>query len=277
MKRVATSRLTGLGVVSTPWVHRAGLLVALLLLTLPGRGRSSDLLSAGSIGQTRSNPAEADSQFEKAREAYKAHDFGQAKSLLKQVLQAEPQLVDAYLLLGLAEVESGEATAAIAHYQQALKLQPKSFAGHYYLALAYLRESNMELGRRELQQAVALNPKHSDAVYDLGVVLLGMGKPEEALTDLRRARELGPPRLDVAFNIIRAELEAQHPEEARREAAARNLPANPEWQAAVGKLFLEKREAQDAVPYLAEALRAQPSRDEVRRQLAVAQLQSHQP
>ena len=68
------------------------------------------------------------SQFEKARQAYKAHDFAQAKSLLKQVLQAEPQLADAYLLLGLAEVESGETNEAIAHYQQALKLQPKSFA-----------------------------------------------------------------------------------------------------------------------------------------------------
>jgi tetratricopeptide (TPR) repeat protein len=245
----------------------------------PGAERSSGFLYAGLIGQSRSDNAAAASQFEKARKAYETHDFGQAKSLLKQVLQADPQSVDAYLLLGLVEVESGETSEAIQSYQQALKLQPKSFPGHYYLALAYLHERNLELGRGELQQAVALNPRHAGAVYNLGVVLLDMGRPEEALAKLRRARELGPPRPDVAFNIVRAELEAQHLEEARLEAAgaAKNLAVDAEWQAAVGKLFFDNHQPRDAVPYLAEALQAQPSLDDVRRQLAVAQLQSRDP
>jgi tetratricopeptide (TPR) repeat protein len=276
MNHVATLRVTWLGMKDAPGYPLPFLLIALLLLLPPGASCSSDFLSAGGIEQTPSGNSAVASQYEKARNAYEARDFGEAKSLLKQVLQADPQLLDGYLLLGLVEVESGETSEAIRHYQQALKLQPKSFQGHYYLALAYLHEKNLKLGRSELEQAVALNPKHAGAVYNLGVILLDMGRPEDALAKLRRARELGPARLDVAFNIIRAELEAQHPDAARLEAAAaaKNFPVDPQWQAAVGKLFFENRQPRDAVPYLAEALRAQPSLDDVRRQLAVAQLQS---
>jgi tetratricopeptide (TPR) repeat protein len=279
MNRVATSRMTWRGVKDAPPLHLSCLLVALSLLMSPGAVRSSDFLYAGLIGQSHSENSAAASQFAKARQAYEARDFGQAKSLLKQVLQADPKLAVAYLLLGRAEVKSGEISEAIQHYQQALKLQPKSFQGHYYLALAYLRQKNLELGRRELQEAVALNPKHSDAVYNLGVVLLDLGQPQDALANLRRARELGPPRPDIAYNLIRADLALQHPEEARLEAAAaaKSLAADPAWHAAVGRLFLENGQPGDAVLYLAEALRAQPSLAEVRHQLALAQLQSRDP
>ena len=273
------SRRSGRGVSPKSRLHFC-CLGACLLFFLPALTHgSSKFQSSTSDEQSRSAHAVARSQFESARKAYEARDFEQAKTLLKQVLQADPAWVDAHLLLGLAQVQTGETREAIAHYQEALKLQPKSFPGHYYLALAYLHEKNPELGRRELEQAVALNPKDPDAVYNLGVVLLDLGRPQDALPKLRRARELGPPRLDIAFNLIRAELESQHPEEARVEAArtAKDLAADWEWRAAVGRLFLENHQPRDAVPYLAEALQAQPSVDEIRRQLAVAQLQSQDP
>jgi len=253
--------------------------MALLVLTPAGRLTGRGLLYAVAEGQKRTNNPVGDSQFEKARRAFQAHRLGDAKLLLTQVLQSNPLLIDAHLLMGLVEVESGETNEAIRQYQQALKLQPKSFKGHYYLALAYLRAQHPELGRGELQKAVALNPKNPNAIYDLGVVLLDLGRPQDALVELRRARELGPLRLDVAFNIVRAELESRHSEEARQEAAAgaKNLGGDAEWQADIGKLFLDHRQPADAVQYLTEALRVRPSRDEVRRQLALAQLQSHNP
>ena len=279
MKHGATSRRTWRRVKEAPSLHLSCLVAALLLFLLATGLRRGGLLYAGWAEQGPSDHSAAGSQFEKARKAFAARDFGQAESLLKQVLQADPKWAEAHLLLGLAEAESGETSEAIKHYQEALKLRPRSFSGHYYLALAYLRQKKLELGRHELQEAVALNPKHSDALYNLGVVLLDLGRPQDALANLRRVRELGPPRPDIAYNLIRADLALQHPEEARLEAAAaaKSLAADPGWHGAVGRLFLDNGQPGDAVPYLAASLRAQPSLAEVRRQLALAQLQSRDP
>jgi len=182
-------------------------------------------------------------------------------------------------MLGLVEFQSGDTTAAIAHFERALRFRPDSFSAHYNLALAYLRERNPAKGLRELKKAVALNPQHADATYNLGVVLLELGQPQEALANLRRAQSLTPNRPDVTINVVRAELAAGHPQVAAQEAEreAKKFGTDSAWQAAVGRLLLAQGLPRPSVEHLREALRLEPSWDEVRRQLAQAYLESDNP
>lgn len=218
----------------------------------------------------------AGSHLAKAQKALKAGDLRQAKTHLQLALRADPKSAEAHLMLGIVEFQSGDTAGAIQHYQRALRLEPDSFACRYNLALAYLREGKLQDGLRQLERAVVLDPRHAGAAYNLGLVLLDLGRPEEALKHLSLLRTLGPIRPDVAFNIIRADLATHRIDEARHEAeqAAEALGADPEWGAAIGRLFLDQGQPRVAAAYLAEALHLRPDREETRRQLAGAYLQS---
>jgi tetratricopeptide (TPR) repeat protein len=183
------------------------------------------------------------------------------------------------LLLALTEFQGGATDESIQHYQRALALQPRSYSGHYDLALAYLKEHKLQEARAQLEQAVNLDSRKADAAYDLGIVLLELGERSEALIKLRRARALNPQRPDVAFNIVRAQLEAGRVTEARAEAAdsAKHFGSDSQWSAAIGQLFLQKAQPTDAASYLLQASRNRPDDVEIRRQLAVAYLESGQP
>jgi tetratricopeptide (TPR) repeat protein len=221
----------------------------------------------------------ARSYFTSAQRALAAGDTSTAIAKLNQAVQADASYAEAYLLLGLTEFHNGQTATSIEHYKRALQLQPKSYAGHYNLALAYLRDHKLEEGRAQLEQALELGPNQADAAYDLGVVLLEQGRPAAALNHLIRAKKLNPQRPDVAFNIVRAKLEAGKVADARSEAqaAAQRLGSDPQWNTAVGQLFVKHAQPKEAAIYLRKANALNPENTEIRDQLALAYLQSGQP
>lgn len=215
----------------------------------------------------------------KAQDAIEKRQPDEARKELVLALQADPRSAPALVMLGNLDYQEGRAAAAIDHYQRALKFEPRSFTAHYSLALAYLREGKLADGVEELRKAVSLNPRSADANYNLGLVLMDASKPEDALRCLRQARAVGTDRPDVAFNIVRSELMTHRPQEARQEAdqAAQKFGNDPDWRAAVGRLFIENGAPEDAIVYLREALSLRPKAQEISRELAAAYLQGHQP
>ncbi len=219
------------------------------------------------------------SHLGRAEKALKARDLARAKAELQLALQADPRSAEAYLMLGTVDIASGDTAGAIEQYQHALKLKPNSFSGHYNLGMAYLGDHNPRAGRAELERAVAIDPGHADAAYNLGLVLLELQEPQEAVAHLRRAKSLGPPRPDVAFNLVRAELAAGKRGQAKQDAqeAAKAFAQDAEWNASVGRLFLENGSPHDATVYLESALRLRPHRVDLRRDLALAYDESAEP
>src|SRR6266699_1004317 len=221
----------------------------------------------------------ARSYFANARKALSAGDSATALEQLRQAIQADPTFADAYLLLGSTEFQSGEIRDSIQHYKRALELRPQSYSGHFNLALAYLRQREFQDARPHLEQAVKLDARQADAPYGLAIVTLELGEPSTALKYLKRARALDPQRPDVAFNIVRALLEQNQIASARAEAqvSAKRFGSDFDWVAALGQLFLKKAQAKDAAVYLHEASLIHPNDTEIRRQLAMAYLEAHEP
>jgi Flp pilus assembly protein TadD len=211
--------------------------------------------------------------------ALKNSDVQKAKSELELALKSDPALEEAHVALGTLEFQQGNDPSAIEHFRRALELNAKSFPAHYNLALAYLREHKQTEGRQELERAIALDPRNPDANYNLGLVLLEEGRPEEAISRLRLAQAGSPARPDVAFNLVRAQLAANHPDEAQREAEtdSKTFARDANWAAAVGRTFLENSRPREAIEYLAAALRLRPDSEEIKHQLAAAQLQLQDP
>ncbi len=222
--------------------------------------------------QAPENVSSARFHLANGQRAFEARKFQEARAELELAVQADPGLAEAYLGLGLLDLQAGDSAASIRRFQKVVELAPRSFQGHYYLAMASLREQKLQDGVQELERAVAIDPRQADALYNLGVVLLELNRPEEALSRLRQAREHGSKRPDIAYNLVRAELAANRPEDARQEAdsAARIFGSDAEWRKSVGELFLQYKQPGIAVVYLSEAARLAPGSEAVRRQLAAA-------
>ena len=211
--------------------------------------------------------------------AFRAGKFQEARAELELAVRAAPRMAEAYLELGLLDLQSSDTASAIQRLRKAVELAPQSFQGHYHLAMALVREQKLQEGMQELERAVAIDQRHADALYNLGVVLLELNRPEEALSRLRQAREQGSTRPDIAFNLVRAELAANRIEDARQEAeqAAKAFGADAAWRKAVGGLFLQYKQPREAIVHLSEAARLEPNSAEIRRQLAAAHIEAGDP
>ncbi len=221
----------------------------------------------------------AQTHLDRAKRMLASDDFPGARAELEQALKADPESADAYLNLGMVEYHLGDTAKAIPHLHRATELLPESFEAHYGLALAYLRARNTGEGIRELERARQINPRHPDAAYNLGIVLLGQGKAEDAARLFNETRQLGPDRPDVSFYVVYAALESRRFEDAEREAndRAKVFGKDFQWRSGVGRLFLEHGRARDALPHLEEAVSLQPDSAEMRRLLAAARLELHDP
>jgi tetratricopeptide (TPR) repeat protein len=236
------------------------------------------LLSEPASEQLKSDTA-ARMYLANGRRALEAKDLQTAKGQFELAVKANPEFVEAHLALGIAEFQGGDTAAAIQRFRTVLELEPSSFQGHYHLALAYLRDQRLIEGSQELERALAINPGHADAAYNLGVVLLELGRSDDGLKYLRQANAIGPGSPDLSFNLVRGELANHHFEQARQEAnaGAKMFGADPTWRAAVGRIFLEYGQLNEATANLAEALRLRPQSEEIRRQLATAYLRAKKP
>jgi tetratricopeptide (TPR) repeat protein len=229
--------------------------------------------------QAAENASAATAHLANGQRAFAAGKFQEARAALELAVRADPKLAEAYLGLGLLDLQSSDAAAAIRRFRRAVELAPRSFQGHYHLAMSLLREQKLQEGAQELERALAIDPRHTDALYNLGVVLLELNRPEEALSRLRQAREQGSGRPDIAFNLVRAELAADRTGDARLEAdnAAKTFGTDAAWRKSVGGLFLQYRQPREAIVHLSEAARLEPDSAEIRRQLAAAYIEAGDP
>ena len=124
-----------------------------------------------------------------AVKSHRAGDLQQAEQLYRQILQVDPQHVDALHLLGLVAHQRGRNDVAIDLISQALRIEPTLAAAHYNLGIVLRTHGRREEALASFQRAVQLKPDYAEAHNDLGVTL-SAGRPEEALASYQRAIQL---------------------------------------------------------------------------------------
>ncbi len=161
---------------------------------------------------------------------------GEAASLCREVLAAEPLNGDALHVMGLSLLALGDTPQAVHLIGSAAELKPSnaavhahlgtalSVAGHYTEALACyeralarapdLAEAQrgrgmalMQLGRPEpalaracFERAIALNPRNAEAHHNLGILEAAAGRHHEALASFERALAFAPDQATAHHN-----------------------------------------------------------------------------
>lgn len=113
----------------------------------------------------------SDFKLDQAKAEYEVGQLAHASQLCEQILDQDPEHLEARHLLGVIRGRQGEIPIAIAHLQQVLEKQPRHLQVHYNLATLYHCQENLELAIFHYRQCLAIKPIHTDACAGLGIAL----------------------------------------------------------------------------------------------------------
>ena len=205
-------------------------------------------------------PAPDDTLFYEALQAHREGRLDHAQAGYEQLLARAPAHADALHLLGVLQLQRGDAHAAARLIRQALVLEPDHAHAHSNLGAALLQQGAHAVALQHLDAALALMPDHADAANNRGSVLLALGRDDEALHSFEHALVAMPAHADASFNrgVLLARLGRL---DAAQAALARSLalqPARATCHLQLGMVLARLGQPMRAVEHYSEALRLQP-------------------
>ncbi|NIO20559.1 MAG: tetratricopeptide repeat protein [Candidatus Aenigmarchaeota archaeon] len=138
----------------------------------------------------RAKQAEAD--FNQATEKMQQNDFDGAITILKKMVEENPDDANALYFLGISYIKKNKFSNAIEALIKTTELSP-SFPGAYHqLGICYRQQNELDKALQYYQIALELKPDSVDSLYNRGLILFELNRIEEALTHFEKALELKP-------------------------------------------------------------------------------------
>jgi len=112
-------------------------------------------------------------------------DEGIAK--VRQALTSDPDIVEAYLMLGNMNTKAKRDKEALAAYQKALALDPDNQNATFSIALAYKNAGQNDAAEAGFERVLVLNPRDTKARYQLTDIWMRRGEFARAEAALKKA------------------------------------------------------------------------------------------
>jgi protein O-GlcNAc transferase len=195
-----------------------------------------------------------------------------AEQLYRQILEAEPEHVDAMHLLGLIAHQLGMHEAGAAQLERAIALKGDVADLHFSLGGIYHALQRIPQAIACYRRALELKPEHADACNNLGNALKGQGRLDDAVTCYRRALELRPSFVE-ALNNLGVTLRDQGKSEAAEACCRRALELKPDFAEAhnnLGIALKDQGQVAEAAACYRRALALKPDYAEALNNLGVA-------
>jgi tetratricopeptide (TPR) repeat protein len=119
----------------------------------------------------------------------------------EELLDVDPENLDALFLVGDASLELGDALGARAAYERYLELCPDDPGALSGLAVACFDLTDLDGSLTAARQAVTLEPQLAEAWHQLGLICELRGETKEARLHQRRAAELEPDTFPEAAPV----------------------------------------------------------------------------
>lgn len=119
-------------------------------------------------------------------------DFDHAAGIYQALIQAHPDMWDAYFNLGYMYYQAGQLEAAERYLARAASAEPPRAPAIFYLGLAEFKLNRMDEAEANLRRAIVLAPNASNYHFALGIVLKVGGRWREAAEQFSQELELDP-------------------------------------------------------------------------------------
>jgi tetratricopeptide (TPR) repeat protein len=120
---------------------------------------------AWSIGDER--PTSSNPTYQEAVRLIEVQRYGDAMTLLKQVVKRSQGNADAYNYLGYASRKLGDLTAAFSYYRLALQLDPNHLGANEYLGELYAEVGDLQNAQAQLVRVGEICRSSCHAFTDL--------------------------------------------------------------------------------------------------------------
>lgn len=107
--------------------------------------------------------------------------FEQALDCYSRVLECSPEDGDAWRLLGVVALQTGDNSAARSLFERAIRIDPNDAAAHAALGSVHEAEGKLDAAYTAYSAAFAIDPTQQAAVAGLTRAALGLGHAREAL------------------------------------------------------------------------------------------------
>lgn len=225
---------------------------------------------------------------------HRAGELGLAQSHYQRAVKLDPRNADAWHLLGVAALQSGNPQLAIKRLQACLQQQPQHAEAHNNLGVALRRLDRHAEALVAFRNAVAARHQYVEASYNLGLTLetlgddsgaadayenalhwrngyvdaainLGnlrrrQGRHAEALALLERAQQIAPDRAQTNGNLALILIDVERLADAVRcaQAATAIDPEAAQWWRALGSAQRLQHDVENAIASLRRALHLEP-------------------
>ena len=196
---------------------------------------------------------------QKASAEIQAGELHSAVQLLRDGLQQQPNNVELWNLLGIAETELHDGNAAASAFQRGLQLAPDSVSLHENLGFLYYQHADYVNARKYLEQAIKLGSTKPGVLFSLAASKLRTEDQAQAVSELKSLEPALKASPDYWEERGRAELTgdpvaAEHSFERALDLAPKNLTALNGAAASAEKQKLDEK----ALSYLIKARTVAP-------------------
>jgi tetratricopeptide (TPR) repeat protein/SAM-dependent methyltransferase len=196
-------------------------------------------------------------------EAVRLHQAGrldQVAPLYQRVLAQDPRNADAYHLLGMVALQTGQNRAALELIGNAIAINGREASYHFHLAFGHQALGDLAKAEASYRRALVLKPNDPDTYNNLGNVLAVAGRLQEATACFRRVLAAQPENEGALNNLGNVLCSQGKPEEAEalyRKAIARK-PDYADALTNLGNIHHDKGELAEALDCYHRALAAAP-------------------
>ncbi|MEE8524702.1 MAG: sulfatase-like hydrolase/transferase [Thermoanaerobaculia bacterium] len=165
--------------------------------------------------------------LKEATAASAAGDLDVAVATVRRALDEDPEIVEAYMLLGNFLRKDERHEAAMAAYRDALERDPDHREALYSLALAYKESGRLDDALAGLERAAELDPRNGKVIWQTADVRMRQQRFEDAEAELLRALDLDLDRPRFLLKLGECYVEMDRLDDARRRLEEA-LDSNPE-------------------------------------------------
>jgi tetratricopeptide (TPR) repeat protein len=194
---ISTSRITLSSAISTDYRNDV------FLEWRPGpSGKKEEKSGVVSSANRYERSASGESGFLKAEEAIKRKDYGEAITLLRQVVREDPKDFEAWTELGTVYFLQKNNDEAEKSYLQALDKQPLFILALVNLGKVRLAQKDYQGAIQILTRAIVVKPPSAEANYFLGEAYLNIGTGSKAVDYMNEALRIEPvTRAEIHLRI----------------------------------------------------------------------------
>jgi tetratricopeptide (TPR) repeat protein len=183
------------------------------------------------------------------------------EALLRSEPKSSPEALRMVTLIGLARYGMGEYAAAVPYLKRATAADPGNLPFRLSLAQSCLRTKQYQCVLDVYREILTLNAESAEADMLAGEAYDELKNDAGAIAEFQAAVKADPKMPDVQFGygyLLWRMLKFDQAEKAFRSELANN-PEHPLALAYLGDTLIRLHRSGDAVPYLEDAMRVQPS------------------